>query len=44
MGEYSTSFQGDFKPIGSMLQPQQPHGQAMGTKQDGFRNSMTYNM
>jgi hypothetical protein len=41
---YGTGFQGDFKPVGSMLQPQHPQGQSMGTKQNDFGNGMNYNM
>jgi hypothetical protein len=41
---YGTGFQGDFKPVGSMLQPQRPQGQGMGTKQNDFGNGLNYNM
>ncbi|KAH8770320.1 hypothetical protein BGZ57DRAFT_985798 [Hyaloscypha finlandica] len=41
---YGTGFQGDFKPVGSMLQPQHPQGQSMGTKQNDFGNGLNYNI
>jgi hypothetical protein len=40
---YSTGFQGDFKPVGSMLQ-HQSQGQGMGSKNNGFGKGMKYNM
>jgi hypothetical protein len=39
---FGTSFQGDFKPLGPMLQPQ--HGQSTGPKNKGFGNNMNYNL
>ncbi|KAE9381201.1 hypothetical protein N431DRAFT_322674 [Stipitochalara longipes BDJ] len=39
---YGSNFQGDFKPIGSMLQPQQQQGPGMGTKNNDFGNAMNY--
>jgi hypothetical protein len=42
---YGANFQGDFKPVGTMLQPQQSQGQSMGTNNNnGFGNGMNYNM
>jgi hypothetical protein len=40
---FGTSFQGDFKPLGPMLQPQQPQDQGTGSKNKSFGN-MNYNM
>lgn len=41
---YGTTFQGDFKPLGAMLQPQQQQGQGMGSKNNGFGSGTNYNL
>jgi len=46
---YGANVQGDFKPVGSMLQPHQPQGPGMGSNnmgsnKNGFGNAMNYDM
>jgi hypothetical protein len=41
---FGTTFTGDFKPSGPMLQHQQSQGEDMGTKNNDFGNSMNFNV
>ena len=41
---FGTTFQGDFKLSGPMLQQQQPQGEDMGAKNNDFENSTHFNL
>jgi hypothetical protein len=41
---FGTTFHGEFKPSGPMLQQQQSQGEDMGAKNNDFENSMDFNI